>query len=75
MKDGTYRLDRIEEGTALLEDENGGTVPIPAKGLPAGCAEGAVLRAQGGTLRFDEGETQKRRRSLFALAKRLAEKE
>lgn len=75
MKDGTYRLDRIEEGAALLEDENGGTVPVPAKALPAGAAEGAVLRAQGGVLCLDECETQKRRRSLFALAKRLAGKE
>lgn len=39
----TFTIDRIENGQAVLKDENGSTVIWPKNKLPAGVREGAAL--------------------------------
>jgi len=58
-------VDRFEAETAVIKFEDGGTAFWPAENLPAGTAEGAVLRVAVET--EAEAETNKREQAKNIL--------
>ena len=66
-----YCVDRIEEGVAVLLSSDGETLRLPLSCLPAGTAEGAVLREEGGVFVPDEAQAEARRAALLALQQSL----
>ncbi len=72
-----YSVDRIEGSVAvLIADADGSSLPVPLASLPAGTAEGMLLRrtAQGGYER-DAVAEQERRARVLALQNRLRRKD
>ncbi len=64
-------VDRIEEGFAVCEKEDGSIKNVPLSLLPCGLREGAVLReADGSFLHDPEGEAERRER-IEAKRRRL----
>ena len=59
--EGRLIVDRLEEGYAVCEQEDGSMIRIPMDRLPAGIREGDVLAAQGGRYRADQAAAQKRK--------------
>ncbi len=59
-----YTVDRIEEGFAVCEDENGIMVNIEIATLPADVREGDIVLVENGRAVFLEDETQERRRMI-----------
>lgn len=71
----TYIVDRIEDGIAVLEDDNLNRREVPEKLLPLGTEEGSVLKLkEDGTFALDEEETDRRRKRLFNLQQNLFKK-
>lgn len=66
-----YCVDRIEEGVAVLLSSDGETLRLPLSALPAGTAEGSVLREEGGVFVPDEAQAVSRRAALLALQQSL----
>ncbi len=66
-----YVLDRVEEGIAVLQAQNGNLVRLPLSALPAGAEEGSVLREEGGAFVPDEAAAEARRAALLALQQAL----
>lgn len=79
-----WAIDRFEGGGwAVLEGRDGETFRVPASWLPAGAAEGDVLRLAAGhpgagpgaastvTLSLDEEETQRRREEADEIRRSL----
>lgn len=66
-------VDRIEDGRAVLETENGERIDIAQKELPQGAKEGEVLEEQGGALVLVPEETKGRRESMRNLLRELIE--
>jgi hypothetical protein len=58
-------IDRIEEGIAVLEFDDGYQLELPAQYIP-GAREGAVVE-----IKIDETETGKRRKAISDLQKDL----
>ncbi|OGH55620.1 MAG: hypothetical protein A3G34_00940 [Candidatus Lindowbacteria bacterium RIFCSPLOWO2_12_FULL_62_27] len=58
-------IDRIEEGIAVIEFDDGGQLEIPAKYV-AGAREGLVVE-----IRVDERETAKRKLDISKLQRDL----
>ena len=56
MSQARWVVDLIEEGSASIELESGGTINVPAKLLPKGVKPGHVLRV---TFEIDEAETKR----------------
>ena len=71
----TYIVDRIEEGIAVLEDNNLNRREVPEKLLPPGTEDGSVLRLmEDGSFALDKEETNRRRKRLFNLQQNLFKK-
>jgi poly-beta-hydroxyalkanoate depolymerase len=60
-------VDRIEEGFAVCELENGSIVNFGLKMLPEGVREGTVLNLEGETITIDEIETQNKKKAANKL--------
>ena len=69
-----YTIDRITDGIAVLEDENGDLLSISAALLPENIREGSVLKEEDGEFIPDENEESERRKKLFALQNKLKNK-
>lgn len=67
-------IDRLEEGIAVCEPENGPMVELPLAKLPQGVREGDVLIPNGEGYRIDLEETRRRRAEHAALFTRLSRK-
>lgn len=71
----TYIVDRIENGIAVLEDDNLNRREVPAKLLPPDTEEGSVLNSNtDGTFILNKEETDRRRKRLFNLQQNLFKK-
>lgn len=68
-----FIVDRIEDGKAVLEAENGEFLEIDKEKLPDGTREGVVLESKGEALQKSPDETEKRRESVRNLLKGLIE--
>lgn len=66
-----YAVDRIEEGVAVCEREDGASVHVLASRLPAGTREGSLLSFADGTWTLLEEETDRVRHELFSLQESL----
>jgi len=67
-----YTVDRIENGFAVCEDENGGIVNISISQLPKNLREGdCIKRLNNGDFIIDAGLTEKRRKESAELFKSL----
>ena len=66
-----YCIDRIENGVAVLQRPDGSSLELPACQLPAGAAEGDILRRERGGWLCDRAETARRRQRLQALLEQL----
>lgn len=68
---GTYIIDRVTSGIAVLEDSNGKVIEIEADLLPADAREGCVVNvASGPVITVDHAATEKRRADMVALRDR-----
>ena len=68
-----YIIDRIEDGAAVCEDENGGHETFDASRMPPGAREGDCLTlcdGEGGIFVADAGETRRRREYMRELLRR-----
>ncbi|MBI2072103.1 MAG: DUF3006 domain-containing protein [Gemmatimonadetes bacterium] len=78
-----YTVDRIEGASAVLVDDAGATATVPNRALPAGAAEGTVLRvpvkANGQpaweAARVDPAETARRRAEAEDRIQRLKKRD
>ena len=61
-----YSVDALENGTARLVDDAGGSAFVPAADLPSGAAQGDVLERRDGVWSAAPEET-KRRKARAAL--------
>lgn len=68
-----YTVDRIEEGIAVCEDENGEQIKLCASQLPEGAKEGDILSQEPEGWRLDLEETGRRRQKMREKLKRLTE--
>lgn len=68
-----YTIDRINENTAVCEDENGNLLKLMASELPRGVKEGDILRKQDGVWCKDEKESSERRQAMKEKLNRLIE--
>ena len=68
-----FTVDRIEENTVVLEDENGDMRTLPSDTLPS-VAAGDVLRYENGVYTVDADETAARRAAAFTLEQKLKAK-
>lgn len=64
VSDLKYSVDRIEEGFAVCEDENGKTVNIETDKLPEGVKEGDIISIDNGETIILAEETEERRKKL-----------
>jgi hypothetical protein len=60
-------VDRIEEGFAVCEMENGSIVNFGLAMLPKGVNEGTVLNIDGEIITIDEVETQNKKKAANKL--------
>lgn len=68
---GTYIIDRVTSGVAVLENESGNSVEIEANLLPADASEGCVVNVESGSaISVDHAATAKRREDMAALRDR-----
>lgn len=70
-----FYIDRIEDGTATAEREDGTREQIPADRLPEGVREGAVLRLTDGAYVRDEAAEQERKQRMLEKQRRLFHKD
>lgn len=68
-----FIIDRIEDGKAVLECENGEFVNIDLSSLPKNIKEGDVLRFDNGSYFFNAEETEQRSRYIKNLMESLFE--
>ena len=59
-----YTVDRIEEGFAVCEDENGRMVNVEIATLPVDVREGDIISLENGKAVILEDETHERRRMI-----------
>ncbi len=69
-----YSVDRIEEGFAVCEDENGKTVNIEKEKLPESVKEGDLISVDNGEAVILTGETEERRKKLAEKRRALFER-
>ncbi len=69
-----YSVDRIEEGFAVCEDENGKTVNIEIGKLPEGVKEGDLISIDNGEAVILTEETEERRKKLAEKRRALFER-
>lgn len=66
-----YSIDRITEGIAVCESEDGEALHVRADTLPDGVCEGSLLSFSDGQWTLLEDETARVRHELFALQESL----
>lgn len=74
MIDLKYSVDRIEEGFAVCEDENGKMVNIEKGKLPEGVKEGDLISIDNGEAVILTEETEERRKKLAEKRRTLFER-
>ena len=68
-----YTLDRIEEGTAVLETKNGDFEKISVALLPETVKSGDIILLDDGEYKILQEETERRREKIKTLRKSLFE--
>lgn len=68
-----FTIDRIEEGMAVLECENGDMVNLDVSTLPKNIREGDILEFADGSYFLDDEETKKRKNHIRDLMSNLFE--
>lgn len=68
-----FTIDRIEEGKAVLECENGEMVSLELSSLPKNIKEGDILEFADGSYFLDNEETEKRKKRIRDLMSNLFE--
>lgn len=68
-----FTIDRIEEGKAVLECENGEMVSLEVSSLPKNIKEGDILEFSEGSYFLDDEETEKRKKHIRDLMSNLFE--
>ncbi len=66
-----YSVDRIENGIAACEDENGNMQAFPVSDLPAGLGEGDIFTAEDGVFAISADETAERKNKIADLQKNI----
>lgn len=66
-----YSVDRIENGIAVLIDNDENTREVPLTQLPQGVGQSDVLWEENGAFRVDMDEKQRRQQRIRALERRL----
>lgn len=69
-----FSLDRIENGAAVLVDDDGESVIVPLSLFPEGAYEGMVYRKHGDGYVADLAEVQRRREHIREMQNRLRRK-
>lgn len=64
-------VDRIENGIAVIEGDDGAFFQLPASQLPDGVREGSVLRRTQDGFALDSEAERERRHMLYEKTKRL----
>ncbi len=70
-----YTIDRIEENTAVITDENEGRIYVPADSIDGNVRESAVVTKYGGRWKIDEEGTEKRKTEMKKRLERLFKRE
>ena len=70
----TYKLERIEERTAILESPRGKMISVPASSVPAEAKEGDCLELKDGSFVILKEETSVRRKEISDLLLGLVQK-
>lgn len=66
-----YSVDRIEDGIAVCEDENGKSVNFEVAGLPKGIKEGDLFSVTDDKFEILTEETSDRRKKMAELQKSI----
>ncbi len=66
-----FTVDRIENGRAVLECENGDFVSLDVKSLPKNIKDGDILNFEGGSCFFNAEETERRSKKIKKLMSEL----
>lgn len=67
-----YYIDRIEEGLAVMDSDDGERMTVPVEKLPHGIRDGSVvIRMSDGTFVRDEAEEAERRKTMSSRFERL----
>ena len=74
VSDLKYSVDRIEEGFAVCEDENGKAVNLEIGKLPEGVKEGDLISVDNGEAVILTEETEARRKKLAEKRRALFER-
>lgn len=74
VKTETFKLDRIEEGFAVMECPRGKIFSVAADSLPENSKSGDCFVLKKGVFVFCGEETEKRRKAILALANSLVNK-
>ncbi len=74
VSDLKYSVDRIEEGFAVCEDENGKAANIEIGKLPEGVKEGDLISVDNGEAVILTEETEARRKNLAEKRRALFER-
>ena len=69
-----YRVDRIDEGKVICEDESGNILKLDASFAPDGVREGDILEATEKGFVILKDETAERRRKMAELQNSLFKK-
>ena len=69
-----YSVDALENGTARLVDDAGGSAFVPAADLPPGAAQGDVLERRDGVWSAAPEETYRRKPSAALLLQQILER-
>ena len=70
-----WYIDRIENGIAVLQAEDGTRKEAVQALLPEGCREGGVLVCRDGVFQFCTEKETERKRQLFLLLNNMLGKE
>ena len=70
-----YSVDALENGTARLVDDAGGSAFVPAADLPPGAAQGDVLEQRDGGWSAAPEETKRRKARAALLLQQILERE
>ncbi len=66
-----YSVDRIEEGIAVCEDENGEILKVKLEELPSEVREGDVILKDGTGFVLMSDETEERKKRMASLQKSI----
>ncbi len=64
-------IDRIEDGIAVVERDDGSHFSLPAEELPDGAGEGSVIAEKDGVLRVDLEAEKIRKKEMLELQNKI----